>query len=80
MRARLSKDAAWRQLHEAATAWVDRMVTRVRGHRVPPSWGRPLVEWMALLRRLGFLVLSIPMNKGTPFANVLLVADMEESR
>jgi len=60
--------------------YVDRTVTRVRGHRVSPTWGRPLAEWMALLQRLGFSVQSMPMSKGTPFANVLLVADRKETR
>ncbi len=55
--------------------WVDRAVTRVRGHRVSPTWGRTLREWTVLLERLGFSVQSIPMSAGTPFANVLLVAD-----
>lgn len=72
-------DAANRRCF-AISQWVDRTVTRVRGHRVAPTWGRPLDEWTALLRRLGFSVRSIPMSKGTPFANVLLVADLEESR
>ena len=31
---------------------------------------------MALLARLGFTVQSLPMSEGTPFANVLLVADL----
>lgn len=57
--------------------WVDRTVTRIRGHKVSPTWGRPLAEWTALLQRLGFHVQGIPMSKGTPFANVLLVADLE---
>jgi SAM-dependent methyltransferase len=61
----------------AISQWVDRMVTRIRGHKVSPTWGRPLAEWMAVLRRLGFRVRSIPMSEGTPFANVLLVADLE---
>ena len=61
----------------AISQWVDRTVTRVRGHRVSPTWGRTLVEWKALLQRLGFAVQSIPMSQGTPFANVLLVADVE---
>jgi hypothetical protein len=46
----------------------------VRGHRVPPTFGRPLAEWTALLHRLGFGVEAVPMSQGTPFANVLLVA------
>lgn len=61
----------------AISQWVDRTVTRVRGHKVSPTWGRPLAEWKALLQRLGFRVQSIPMSEGTPFANVLLVADLE---
>jgi SAM-dependent methyltransferase len=60
----------------AISQWVDRTVTRIRGHRVSPTWGRTLVEWTSLLQRLGFsAVQSIPMSAGTPFANVLLVAD-----
>lgn len=61
----------------AISQWVDRTVTRVRGHRVSPTWGRTLAEWTALLQRLGFAVQAIPMSQGTPFANVLLVADLE---
>ena len=60
----------------AVSQWVDRTVTRVRGHRVSPTWGRTLPEWKALLARLGFTVQSVPMSEGTPFANVLLVADL----
>jgi SAM-dependent methyltransferase len=61
----------------AISQWVDRTVTRIRGHRVSPTWGRPLDDWMLLLERLGFKVHSIPMSAGTPFANVLLVADIQ---
>jgi len=64
----------------AISQWVDRTVTRIRGHRVSPTWGRPLKDWKALLERLGFSVESIPMSEGTPFANVLLVADLKDSR
>jgi len=60
----------------AISQWVDRTVTRVRGHEVSPTWGRPLADWVALLQRLGFRVRSLPMSQGTPFANVLLVADL----
>ena len=61
----------------AISQWVDRTVTRIRGHKVSPTWGRPLAEWIAVLQRLGFRVQSMPMSEGTPFANVLLVADLE---
>ncbi|MFY9513617.1 MAG: class I SAM-dependent methyltransferase [Rubrivivax sp.] len=60
-----------------ASQWVDKVVTLVRGHRVPPTWGRSLPQWTAKLRELGFAsVRSLPMSQGTPFANVLLIADL----
>ena len=55
--------------------WVDMLVTWVRGHRAPPTWGRSVAEWTAALQSLGFTVRAVPMSAGTPFANVLLVAD-----
>lgn len=58
----------------AASQWVDRVVTRLRGHTVPPVYGRPLADWIAQLRSLGMQVEPRPMSAGTPFANVLLVA------
>ncbi len=60
----------------AISQWVDRLVTMVRGHRVAPTWGRPLTVWVQQLQSLGFEVHSVPMSRGTPFANVLLVADL----
>lgn len=60
----------------AISQWVDRTVTRIRGHKVSPTWGRPLAEWAKTLEGMGFRVQSIPMSEGTPFANVLLVADL----
>jgi SAM-dependent methyltransferase len=58
----------------AISQWVDRAVTRLRGHTVPPVYGRTLAEWTAQLRQLGLQVEARPMSQGTPFANVLLVA------
>ena len=58
----------------AISQWVDRMVTRLRGHSVAPVYGRTLPEWIAQLRQLGLHVEPRPMSQGTPFANVLLVA------
>ncbi|HEU4458408.1 MAG TPA: class I SAM-dependent methyltransferase [Methylibium sp.] len=58
----------------AVTRWVDRLVTRVRGHQAPPVWCRTRAEWVALVEGLGFSVQSLPMSRGTPFANVLLIA------
>lgn len=56
--------------------WVDAVVTLVRGHRVLPQFGRTLAAWTARLEALGFHVESVPMSQGTPFANVLLVAQV----
>lgn len=60
----------------AASQWVDRFVTWVRGHRAAPTWGRSAEQWCTLLHQLGFAVRALPMSRGTPFANVLLVADV----
>lgn len=54
--------------------WVDRLVTFLRGHRLPALYCRPLPAWCSLLEELGFRVEAIPMSQGTPFANVLLAA------
>jgi SAM-dependent methyltransferase len=62
-----------------ASQWVDRIVTFVRGHRVAPQFGRPLASWIERLRALGFRVDSEPMSRGTPFANVLLIARVTDS-
>jgi SAM-dependent methyltransferase len=59
----------------AISQWVDRTVTRLRGHRVAPMFGRTLDDWVALLEQTGFAVQRVPMSRGTPFANVLLLAD-----
>ena len=58
----------------AASQWVDRIVSFLRGQDVRPRSGRTLAEWQARLTTLGFEVSSQPMAEGTPFANVLLVA------
>ena len=63
----------------AVSQWVDRSVSFIRGHRVAPSWGRSVAQWAELLRSLGFRVDPMPMARGTPFANVLLVCEAVES-
>jgi SAM-dependent methyltransferase len=60
--------------------WVDAVVTFVRGHRVPPQYGRTLAQWVTQLETLGFEVKSEPMSDGTPFANVLLIARVKGPR
>ena len=64
----------------STSQWVDRIVTFVRGHRVVPQFCRPLDDWKAQLESLGFAVESQPMSAGTPFANVLLVARVLDTR
>lgn len=59
----------------AMSQWVDRIVTTIRGHRAPPTWGRPLPQWLATLDAIGFRTRAVPKSEGTPFANVLLVGE-----
>ncbi|MEP6823195.1 MAG: class I SAM-dependent methyltransferase [Ramlibacter sp.] len=54
--------------------WVDFLVTTLRGHRLTRLHCRPLMEWQHVLETLGFTVKVQPMSEGTPFANVMLVA------
>lgn len=56
------------------SVYVDHIVTFVRGHRNSRLYCRPLAEWEAALRQLGFTVQARPMHDGTPFANILLDA------
>jgi SAM-dependent methyltransferase len=67
---------ASRRLRFAASQWVDRLVTAMRGHRAAPTWGRTLAQWITVLQALGFVVRPWPMSQGTPFANVLLVCEL----
>ncbi|HZV53901.1 MAG TPA: class I SAM-dependent methyltransferase [Rhodocyclaceae bacterium] len=57
--------------------WLDRAVTFVRGHRLPTLYCRRLADWRELLRNLGFEVETMPMSKGKPFANVMLIARVQ---
>jgi len=56
------------------TLAVDRAVTLARGHGLPRFHCRSVAQWSASLEALGFAVSAAPMSRGTPFANVLLVA------
>lgn len=58
------------------SVWVDHVVTFIRGHRNSHLHCRPLADWCSALRDLGFHVTTLPMNKGTPFANILLIAKL----
>jgi 2-polyprenyl-3-methyl-5-hydroxy-6-metoxy-1,4-benzoquinol methylase len=61
------------------SVWVDHLVTFVRGHRNARLYCRPLADWRVALEKLGFSVTTLAMNKGTPFANVLLVATVAQN-
>jgi SAM-dependent methyltransferase len=54
--------------------WVDRTAFFLRGHRLSQIYCRTLAEWMEVLKRNGFEVEPLPMYKGTPFSNVMLIA------
>lgn len=61
----------------AISQWVDWAAATFRGHRAPPTWGRTVDAWCEALRGLGFQEPTrVPLSQGTPFANVLLVADL----
>lgn len=54
--------------------WVDHLVTFARGHRLSRFTCRSMAQWCDALSASGFRVEAMPMSRGTPFANVLLVA------
>jgi SAM-dependent methyltransferase len=54
--------------------WVDWTVAFVRGHGATRFHCRSVAQWRAVLEALGFAVRAEAMSRGTPFANVLLVA------
>jgi hypothetical protein len=58
----------------ASRNWVDWTVAFVRGHGATRFHCRSVAQWRAVLEALGFAVRAEPMSRGTPFANVLLVA------
>lgn len=53
--------------------WVDNVVTSIRGHKTLPTFCRTIANWQRDITAIGFAVQAIPMNVGTPFANILLV-------
>lgn len=54
--------------------WVDWTVAFARGHGATRFHCRSVAQWRGALEALGFEVRAEPMSRGTPFANVLLVA------
>ncbi|HEX5125928.1 MAG TPA: class I SAM-dependent methyltransferase [Rhodocyclaceae bacterium] len=59
--------------------WIDQLVVLARDRRLASLYCRPLSGWIAHLQDMGFSVRPVPMSDGTPFANVLLVADLESN-
>jgi Methyltransferase domain len=56
------------------STWVDRLVMLARGHGRVQLHCRTLTVWRELLRTAGFQAAPVAASSGTPFANVLLVA------
>jgi 2-polyprenyl-3-methyl-5-hydroxy-6-metoxy-1,4-benzoquinol methylase len=56
--------------------WVDWTVACARGHGATRFHCRSVAQWRGALEALGFAVRAEPMSRGTPFANVLLVAQV----
>ncbi|MCW5624315.1 MAG: methyltransferase type 11, partial [Burkholderiales bacterium] len=55
---------------------VDGVVSRIRGYGAEGLHFRSPEDWSMLLAREGFSVHAVPMERGTPFANVLHVAQL----
>jgi S-adenosylmethionine:diacylglycerol 3-amino-3-carboxypropyl transferase len=66
---------ASRTLRLRITVALDQLMCVVRRQPLARLHTRPLTEWMATMDRLGLRARPVPMSQGTPFANVLLVAD-----
>ena len=60
--------------------WVDHAVTLARGHRDHPRRGVRSPAGSRRCSAAGSQVRTMPMSQGTPFANVLLVCDLERGR
>ncbi len=56
------------------STWFDKTVLFTRGDGFAPLYCRPLREWLSFFSSLHFKTEIIPMKKGTPFANVMLLS------
>ncbi len=65
--------AGWRTLF---TRLTDKLSTLVRGQGWPAHYCHKVEDWTGLLEHHGFRVTAEPMSAGTPFANVLLIAQL----
>jgi hypothetical protein len=59
--------------------WIDRTVALFRGMGHLRLYPRRLQDWIQALEALGFRVETAPMNGLLPFANVMLIARLDES-
>jgi cyclopropane fatty-acyl-phospholipid synthase-like methyltransferase len=57
--------------------WVDHVVTFARGHRLPRLYCRSVREWTQSLSAIGFSVQPMAMHEGTPFANIMLICELQ---
>ena len=55
--------------------WVDKVIMIVRGHGLVKTHCRTIMHWRQALTSHGFNTTPVWMSQGTPFANVLLVAE-----
>lgn len=56
------------------TQWIDKAVMLARGHSLLATHSRGIAQWQEILQQCGFDSQPMPMSRGTPFANVLLIA------
>ena len=68
-------DAAAGSAHHFSRVF-DQTVVLLRRHRWLQLRCRPLRDWQRLLASCGFRARALPMSAGTPFANVLLHAEV----
>ncbi len=54
--------------------WSDKLVMLLRGHSIVAQHCRSVAQWRLLLQECGFDSEAKAMSRGTPFANVLLIA------
>src|SRR5262249_41631625 len=55
--------------------WVDKTIMLGRGHGFVRNHCRTVVQWRQALASHGFNSKPVWMSQGTPFANVLLIAE-----
>jgi SAM-dependent methyltransferase len=58
------------------TAYTDKLAMLFRGHGLVATHCRSIGQWRELLAQCGFDTEAMPMSRGTPFANVLLTAQV----